>query len=130
MRHEAKRSDQLDHCLALWARALPDAYDPRTAAAFTFWSVSCVLFGKQFYKKPVATGTDLLPRPIWDRYIRETAALQRGLLATLPSHADALAAIVGPATAGTTVARQPPQRAVPAFGNALGPGIPVMSPGT
>lgn len=128
MRHEAKRSDQLDHCLALWARALPDAYDPRTAAAFTFWSVSCVLFGKQFYKEPVATGTDLLPRPIWDRYIRETAALQQGLLATLPSHADALAAMVGAATAGATVARQPPQRAVPAFGNALGPGIPVMTP--
>ena len=127
-RHEAKRSDALQHCLALWARALPDAYDPRPSTVFTFWSVSCVLFGKGFYAGPIATGTDLLPRPVWDRYIREMAALQQAVIGTLPGHREMLRQMVDGATIGTTASRHAPQRAVPSTGNALGPGAPVMSP--
>ncbi len=127
-RHEAKRSDALEHCLALWAKALPDVYDPRPSAVFNFWSVSCVLFGKRFYTQPIATGTDLLPPPVWDRYIREMAALQQGLVETLPGHAEMLRRMVADATIGATANRQAPQRAIPNSGNALGPGIPVMTP--
>jgi tryptophan 6-halogenase len=127
VRHEAKRSDTLKACLALWEHALPDAYDPRSASVFTFWSVSCVLFGKGFYKQPVSTGTDLLPAAIWDRYIREMAALQQTFVGGLPSHAELLRSMVEGASIGATASRRPPQRAVPSHGNALGPGIPVMT---
>lgn len=126
-RHEAKRSDELAHCLALWARALPDVYDPRPSTVFTFWSVSCVLFGKGFYAGPVPTGTDLLPQPIWERYIREMAALQQGMVATLPRHRDMLQQVIDGATVGATADRRAPKRAVPNTANALGRATPVMT---
>lgn len=127
VRHEAKRSDSLQACLAMWKHSLPDAYDPRPAAIFNFWSVNCVLFGKGYYDGPVTTGTDLLPSGIWDRYIRETAALQQGLLGSLPDHGEIVRLMTASATIGATVARAPQRRPVPAFGNALGPGSPVMT---
>jgi tryptophan 6-halogenase len=127
-RHETKRSENLRECLSLWERALPDAYDPRCSAVFSFWSVSCVLFGKGFYAAPVETGTDLLPAAVWDRYIRETAALQQGFLQSLPDHGEMLRQMVETAVDGATVARRPLPRPIPAYGNVLGPGSPVMSP--
>ncbi|MBO9499210.1 MAG: tryptophan 7-halogenase [Novosphingobium sp.] len=127
IRHEAKRSDSLRTCLSIWGESLPDAYDPRRAALFNFWSVSCVLFGKGYYDEPVATGTDLLPPAIWDRYIRETAALQKGLLESLPDHDAIVRGIAASASIGATAARMPQRRPIPAFANALGPGSPVMT---
>jgi hypothetical protein len=129
MRHEAKRSDALEHCLALWRRALPDIYDPRPSTIFTFWSVTCVLFGKGFYDAAPGVGTDLLPRPIWERYLREMAGLRGAVVDSLPGHGELLAAMRAAAVPGTSAGRAAGTRAIPMLGNALGPASPVMTPG-
>jgi hypothetical protein len=129
MRHEVKRSDELENCLALWRRALPDIYDPRPSTLFTFWSVTCVLFGKGFYSVPLATGTDLLPLGVWERYCKEMAGLRGPLMDAMPDHGEMLRAMSASAVIGGSAARQAATRAVPFLGNALGPSIPVMTPG-
>ncbi|MDF7776835.1 tryptophan 7-halogenase [Sphingomonas sp. AOB5] len=127
--HEAKRSDRLEECLALWRGGLPDVYDPRGSDIFTFWSVAAVLFGKGFYSGPVAAGSDLLPRPMWDRYVHNFLNLREGVLATLPDHAAALKGIGERAVTGATVAKSARPDSVPRIGFALGPPVPVMTPG-
>jgi tryptophan 6-halogenase len=129
MRHEVKRSDALEHCLALWRRALPDVYDPRLSTIFTFWSITAVLFGKGFYQAPLASGTDLLPRPVWERYLREMTGLRAAVVGSLPGHAEMLRAMVEAAVPGATASKAAASRAIPILGNALGPSIPVMTPG-
>ncbi|MCW3849404.1 tryptophan 7-halogenase [Sphingomonas sp. LB-2] len=126
VRHESKRSDALEACLDIWRHALPDVYDPRHSNVFSFWSVSSVLFGKGFYTQPLATGTDLLPREMWDRHIRETVAVRQAVLASLPDHAEILAMMTDAAVPGATAARVPPTRSMPSQANALGPGTTVM----
>lgn len=128
MTHEVKRSDRLEHCLELWRHALPDFYDPRKTNIFTFWSVSNVLFGKQFYTGPVSSGTDAMSPEIWEKYLRDLTGLRRGVLALLPSHVEALQAMIGTAVAGESAARPPRSNSVPRLGLAMGPTIPVMSP--
>ncbi len=127
MHHEAKRSDRLQECLDLWRAALPDPYDPRPSDIFTFWSVSAVLFGKGFYADSNLVGTDLLPRPVWERYIHDFLAIRTGLLAKLPDHAEMLQTMIDAAVTGESAARQPRSRHTPTLGVALGPSIPVMS---
>ena len=126
VRHESKRSDALEECLAIWRHALPDVYDPRHSSVFSFWSVSSVLFGKGFYDRPIATGTDLLPRDMWDRHIRETMAVRQAVLASLPSHTEILDMLTATAVPGATAARVPPARSMPSQSNAMGPGTTVM----
>lgn len=128
MRHDVKRSDRLEACLDLWRHALPDIYDPRSEAIFTFWSVSCVLFGKGFYNGQLATQSDLLPKPVWERYLRDFTALRTGMLNVLPDHAEALRAMAQTAVIGESAARLPAARNLPSMGVALGPSMPVMSP--
>ncbi len=111
--NDAKRSDALVHCLELWRHALPDDFDPRSDVAFGAGSVRAVLFGKGFYTRPIAIGTDLLPRAHWDRYARQIAALQQTLVRSLPSHADMLRIMVDRAEVGATAARKPPAFAMP-----------------
>jgi hypothetical protein len=55
------------------------------------------------------------------------AALQQGLIGTLPSHGAMLRHMVDRATIGATAGLSAPKRMVPGTGNALGPGIPVMT---
>lgn len=129
VRHESKRSDQLEECLRLWQHALPDVYDPRSSEIFTFWSVACVLAGKGHYSQPIQSGTDLLPRPVWDRYVHDFLNLRTGVLAALPDHEEVLEALGKAAVHGESAARQSAQRGVPTYGVALGPTLPVMSAG-
>ncbi|MES3154178.1 tryptophan halogenase family protein [Sphingomonas faeni] len=111
--HDAKRSDALAHCLALWRHALPDDFDPRSSVAFGAGSVRAVLFGKRFYTAPIATGTDLLPREHWDRYARQIGALQQILVGALPPHAEMLRMMVGRAAIGASAARKAPMLGLP-----------------
>ncbi|PXA99216.1 tryptophan 7-halogenase [Nostoc sp. 3335mG] len=128
IRHDVKRSDQLEECLALWRDALPDVYDPRPNDVFTFWSVSAVLFGKGFYDGPPRVGTDLLPREVWDNYVRRFLRLRPPLLDIMPDHAEALKAICATAETGASASRPPRAAVSPTMGFALGPPVPVMSP--
>jgi tryptophan halogenase len=127
VRHEAKRSDTLQHCLELWTQALPDAWDRRPSTVFNFWSVSCVLVGKGFYKGPVTTGSDLLLQSDWQRHVKRMAAMQNVLVDSLPDHAAMLRDIVAGATPGATVNKRPAQQGVPSPVSRLGRDMVVMS---
>lgn len=127
IQHEAKRSDRLEECLAIWRRSLPDVYDPRPGQLFTFWSVQCVLAGKGFLSAPT-TGTELLPRPLWEDFIRRFAAVRAPLLAVLPDHAESLRALVSMAVHGESAGKSNSTGGVPRLGLSLGPSIPVMTP--
>lgn len=128
MRHEAKQSDRLKECLALWEGALPDIYDPRPGDIFTFWSVACVLFGKGYYSGPLTTGSDLLPRDVWERYLRNFLNVRTGLIGILPEHEEMLRLMGEQSVTGESAARRPRTNAVPIRGVALGPTVPVMTP--
>ena len=126
--HEVKRSDGLNNCLDLWRHALPDNFDPRASTAFNAGSVACVLLGKGFYRQPPGTGTDLLPRPQWERYAHQVAAMQQLLVAQLPDHAEALAAMVDAAETGKTAGRKAPTVALPTRADAFNTEEQVMAP--
>jgi tryptophan halogenase len=126
--HAVKRSDALDQCLDLWRRALPDNFDPRPATAFNAGSVACVLLAKRFYRTPPTTGSDLLPRALWDRHARQVAAMQRMLVAQLPDHGEALAAMVDSAILGTSAGQAAPTGAFPTRVDAFNSEEPVMAP--
>ncbi len=123
-----KRSDGLNNCLDLWRHALPDNFDPRASTAFNAGSVACVLLGKGFYRQPPGTGTDLLPRPQWERYAHQVAAMQQLLVAQLPDHAEALAAMVDAAETGKTAGRKAPTVALPTRADAFNTEEQVMAP--
>lgn len=128
MRDEVKRSDRLEECLAIWRHSLPDVYDPRQQELFTFWSVSCVLLGKGFYRGAPTVGTDLLPQPVWDGFIRRFAGFRAPILAALPDHRAALRELVASAVPGESASRRPAPAGQPRLGLSLGPSIPVMQP--
>ncbi|NML05722.1 tryptophan halogenase family protein [Sphingomonas sp. G-3-2-10] len=129
MRNEVKRSDKLEECLALWKDALPDSYDPRRSDIFTFWSVACVLFGKNYYDTPPLSGSDLLPQSVWENYLRNFVNMRKGLLGLLAGHEEMLRLMGEQAVIGESAARRPSHNAVPVRGVALGPPVPVMMPG-
>jgi len=128
MRHDIKRSDRLEECLALWRHALSDPYDPRSAEIFTFWSVNCVLFGKGFYTQPPSVGTDQLPPEHWHRYLNHLAALRPAFLKRLPDQETVLQAMRDAAVPGASASKKPALRPAPMLGFSLGPNLPVLTP--
>jgi tryptophan halogenase len=128
-RHEAKRSDRLQECLALWRYSLPDVYDPRSGEIFNFWSAACVLFGKGFYTEPPSAGSDLLPQQMWERYVHDLGNMRRGLLARLPDHFQSLLAMAQTAVPGESASAPSARRSLPSKAVALGMPPPVMAPG-
>lgn len=128
VRHEAKRSDRLNESLALWRRSLPDAYDDRDSNVFSYWSICTLLFGKGFYTGPIESGTDMLPREVWDRFLREWGKIKRASVEMLPDHGDLLRHIVAGVTPGGSAARAPKVPRVTIGGDALSDPSTVMRP--
>lgn len=127
-RHEAKRSDRLNEHLALWRRSLPDAYDQRASNIFSYWSICTLLFGKGFYTAPLDAGADVLPRAVWDRFLREWGAIKKASVEMLPDHGELLRHIVAGATPGSSAARTPRMPPVTIGGDALSDPLTVMRP--
>lgn len=128
VRHEAKRSDRLNESIALWRRSLPDAYDDRASNVFSYWSICTLLFGKGFYTAPPESGTDMLPREVWDRFLREWGMIKKASVEMLPDHGDLLRHIVAGATSGSSAARTPRVPRVTIGGDALSDRMTVMRP--
>lgn len=127
-RHEAKRSDRVNEHLALWRRSLPDAYDQRASNIFSYWSICTLLFGKGFYTAPLDAGADMLPRAVWDRFLREWGAIKKASVEMLPDHGELLRHIVAGATPGSSAARAPRMPPVTIGGDALSDPLTVMRP--
>jgi hypothetical protein len=87
-----------------------------------------VLFGKGYYDGPVTAGSDLLPRPVWERYVHNFLNIRKGLLGLLPEHEEMLRLMEERAVIGESASRQPSTSATPLRGLALGPPVPVMIP--
>jgi tryptophan 6-halogenase len=128
MRHEVKRSDRLEECLAIWRHSLPDIYDPRHEEIFNFWSVTDLLFGKGFYETPPRAGAELMPEPVWRAYLQEVKRVRTSLFGALPDVETMLRMMAQAVQSGETSARQPRVHTRPTFGNVLGPTVPVMNP--
>jgi tryptophan halogenase len=130
LRHEVKRSDRLEECLAIWRHALPDVYDPRHHEIFNFWSVTDLLFGKGFYNKeaPLPSAAEVMPEPVWRAYLQEVKRVRASLFGVLPDVETMLRLMAQSTVAGESAARKPMVHTRPTFGNVLGPTVPVMNP--
>lgn len=107
VRHDMKRSDVLNECLALWRQALPSVLDPRSDRIFSNWSVQSVLFGKGFYQDVRLDGPELVPETNWRWHWAEMRAAKRTLLPRLPDHLDLVDAISASAIPGDSIHRTP-----------------------
>jgi tryptophan halogenase len=86
VRHEAKRSDNLNENLSLWKYSLPSPINERKARVFNSWSVQCLLMGKNFYRDANLIGEELVPPPIWEQYVREIQSERNQVLNRIADH--------------------------------------------
>lgn len=127
-RHEVKRSEFLEECLAIWRHALPDDYDPWHANIFGLWSVTNILMGKGFYEGPLPSAADTLPEPDWRDFLQQVKDVRVRLLGALPPVEVALQIMAKSHRPGESAARRPQERSRATPNIALGPSAQVMSP--
>jgi 2-polyprenyl-6-methoxyphenol hydroxylase-like FAD-dependent oxidoreductase len=86
VQHEAKRSDLLNYHLKLWQNTFPGPLDPRKNTVFSHWSVSCLLFGKDFYRNAPLNNSEMVSRQAWTRYCRDLWTRKQQVLSRIASH--------------------------------------------
>jgi tryptophan halogenase len=106
VRNEAKKSDSLQAHLESWKYVLPDAADPRTEIYVNFWSIICILMGKNFYKKShLSGGAEQVPLPLWNRYCAENESWKKSILTRLASHNELIEHMHAQASPGESIRR-------------------------
>ena len=119
VRHDAKRSDQLEENLAVWQHHLPDINDHGPARVFSFWSVISLLIGKRIYTQSHASGTDMMPPEAWDHFLQEWSLLKKAAVSKLPDQGELLASMCEAAEIGGTAKRPPKRRSFALGGDQL-----------
>lgn len=100
VRHEAKKSDQLQYHLRLWKTTLPGPMDPRKNTVFNHWSVSCLLMGKDFYRDATLNDSEVVTKQAWTRYCTDLVARKRAVMTGVANHRRLIDHVRSQAVAG------------------------------